>query len=84
MQKPQKVLKFGPNTQNSLKSMYFYEILNFKHFLGLFFRIFKLTHAKPLCSPSIKPFFLHIWLPPAMSLSTIAWPGRSLVKHNYE
>ena len=33
----------------SAKTTYFYEILNFKHFLGPFFRNFKLTHAKPLC-----------------------------------
>ena len=46
MQKPQKVLKFGPNTQNSLKSMYFYEILNFKHFWVQFFHEIKLTHVK--------------------------------------
>ena len=58
MQKPQKVFKFGPNTQNSLKSMYFYEILNFKHFLGPFFRIFKLTHAKPLWEGQKSKLFL--------------------------
>ena len=60
MQKPQKVLKFGPNTQNSLKSMYFYEILYFKHFLGPFFRIFKLTHAKPLCFGDLRIFIPYI------------------------
>ena len=39
----------GTKAQNQLKTTDFYEILIFKHFLGPFFRIFKLTHAKPLC-----------------------------------
>ena len=35
--------------------MYFYEILNFKHFWVQFFHEIKLTHAKPLW---FVPFFL--------------------------